>query len=381
MSEQAAPLPPLAAIPPDIKALGDYERRAQAHMPPASWTYLQEGTGDGVTLAANRAAFDRIGLLPHVLRDLRGATTGIELLGQRHIAPLLLAPVAYQRIAHPEGELATARAATAMGIGMAVSTLASVTLEEIAAARRAAATELGTPAAPLWFQLYMQPEREASLDLVRRAEAAGYEALMLTVDASIKRSSFTLPPGVEAANLRAPRPTQTAQPLGRILFGTPLLDAAPRWEDIAWLRAQTRLPLLIKGIMAPDDALRALDHGADALILSNHGGRVLDGMPAPIAMLPAVAQAVAGRAPLLVDSGIRRGTDIAKALALGATAVLIGRPQVHALAVAGMAGVAHALLILRTELELTMAQLGCATIADLSPDHLLTPPQPASGLN
>lgn len=374
-----APLPPLTAIPPDIKALADYECHAQAHMPPAVWTYLQEGTGDGVTLAANRTAFDRIGLVPRVLRDLRGATTHIELLGRTHAAPLLLAPVAYQRIAHPEGELATIRAATAMGIGMAVSTLASVTLEEIAAARHAAATELSTPRAPFWFQLYMQPEREASLDLVRRAEAAGYEALMLTIDASIKRSGFTLPPGVEAANLRAARPTQTAQPLGRILFGTPLLDAAPRWEDLAWLRAQTRLPLLVKGIIAPDDALCALDHGADALILSNHGGRVLDGMPSPLAMLPAIAQAIAGRVPLLLDSGIRRGTDIAKALALGAAAVLIGRPQVHALAVAGMAGVAHALLILRTELELSMAQLGCPTVADLTPDRLLTTPKPVEG--
>lgn len=377
--QPASSRPPLTAIPPDIRSLADYERHAQAHMAPAAWAYLQEGTGDDLTVATNRAAFDRIGLLPRVLRDLRHSTTQVELLGRHHAAPLLLAPVAYQRIAHPEGELATVRAATAMGIGMAVSTLASVTLEEIAAARHAAAAELVTPPAPLWFQLYLQPEREASLALVRRAEAAGYEALLLTVDASIKHSGFALPPGVEAANLRAPRPTQTAQPLGRILFGTPLLDAAPRWEDLAWLRAQTRLPLLIKGIMAPDDALRALDHGADAVILSNHGGRVLDGMPAPLAMLPAVAQAVAGRAPLLLDSGIRRGTDIAKALALGAAAVLVGRPQVHALAVAGMAGVAHALLILRTELELAMAQLGCATIADLTPDRLLTAPAPVEG--
>ncbi|HWJ70888.1 MAG TPA: alpha-hydroxy acid oxidase [Sphingobium sp.] len=364
------PEPPLATIPPDLVSLADYERRARAHLPPASWTYLQEGTGEDLSRARNRAAFDRIGLVPRVLRDLRQGSTQITLLGQRHAAPLLLAPVAYQRIAHPQGELATIRAATAMGIGMAVSTLASVTLEDIATARRAAAAELGSPPPPLWFQLYMQPDRAATLDLVRRAEAAGYEAIMLTVDASIKRAGFTLPPGVTAANLHAPRTTQTAQPLGRILFGTPLLDDAPRWEDLAWLRAQTRLPLLVKGIMAADDARRAIDQGVDGLILSNHGGRVLDSMPAALDVLPGIAQAVAGQVPLLLDGGIRRGTDVVKALALGASAVLVGRPQIHALAVAGIAGVAHALLILRTELELAMAQLGCATCAEIGTDRL-----------
>lgn len=367
------PQPPLATIPPDIVSLADYERRAQAHLSPAAWTYLQEGSGDDLTLARNRSAFDRLSLVPRILRDLRGGSTQTTLFGQRHAAPLLLAPLAYQRIAHPQGELATIRAATAMGIGMAVSTLASVTLEEIALARRTAAAELAGAPAPLWFQLYMQPDRDATLDLVRRAEAAGYEAIILTVDAAIKRAGFTLPPGVTAANLRTPRVTQTAQPLGRILFGTPLLDNAPRWEDLAWLRAQTRLPLLAKGVMAADDALRAIDLGVDGLILSNHGGRVLDGMPAALEMLPGIARAVAGRVPLLLDGGVRRGTDIVKALALGAAAVLIGRPQTHALAVAGMAGVAHALLILRTELELAMAQLGCATCPDIDADRLSTP--------
>lgn len=367
----APPLPPLAAIPPDLRTLADYERRAQAHMAPASWAWLQEADGDGLTLADNRAAFDRLRLLPRALRDLRGGSTDTSLLGARHAAPILLAPLAYQRVAHPDGELATVRAATAMGIGMAVSTIASVTLEEIAAARAQAARELGVAPAPLWFQLYAQPERAQTLDLVRRAEAAGYEAILFTVDAAIKRSSFTLPPGVEAANLRdVPPLRQTAQPMGRILLGTPLADAAPRWEDIAWLRAQTSLPLLLKGIAAPDDAALAIDHGADGLIISNHGGRVLDGMPAAIDLLPAIAARVEGRVPLLLDSGVRRGGDVVKALALGASAVLVGRPQLHALAVAGMAGLAHALLILRTELEQVMAQTGCARVDEIGPDCL-----------
>lgn len=370
----SAPAPPLAAIPPDIRSLGDYERRAAAHMPAESWTYLQEGSGDGLTLAANRAAFDRIGLLPRILSDLRGGTTQTELLGTRHAAPLLLAPVAYQRIAHPEGELATIRAASALETGMVVSTLASVTLEEIAAARAAAARELGAPPAPLWFQLYLQESRDASLALVRRAEAAGYQAIMLTVDAAIKRASFTLPAGVDAANLRGlPRPAQTAQPLGRILFGTALADAAPRWDDLAWLRRETKLPILLKGVMAPDDARIAHEQGADGVVVSNHGGRVLDGMPSALDLLPAVRAAVGDALPLLIDGGVRRGADIAKALALGADAVMIGRPQVHALAVAGMAGVAHALLMLRSELEHAMAQLGCPTVAALTPDRLRLP--------
>ncbi len=258
-----------------------------------------------------------------------------------------------------------------MGIGFVASTLSSVTLEEIAQASRAAAQELGAAPAPLWFQLYLQEDRADSLALVRRAEAAGYEAIVLTVDAAIKRTTLLLPDDVEAANLRGmARPRQSAQAGGRILFGTPLADAAPRWDDLAWLRAQTALPLIVKGVMAPDDAIAALGHGVDALIVSNHGGRVLDGMPASLDVLPGIAQAVAGKAPLLLDGGIRRGTDVTKALALGVSAVLVGRPQVHALAVAGVAGVAHMLHILRAELELAMATLGCATVADVTADRL-----------
>ena len=365
------PLPPLTAIPPDVAALADYERRAADHMAPDAWAYLQDGTGDGLTRTDNRAAFDRVKLLPRVLGDLRGGSTALALLGQQHAAPILRAPVAYQRLAHPDGELATVRAATALGIGMVASTLASFTLEQIAQAGTAAARELGGIQPPLWFQLYMQEEREQSLRLVQRAEAAGYQAIVLTVDASIKRRTLALPPGVEAANLRdIPPVTQRAEAQGSILFGTRLVEAAPRWEDLAWLRAQTKLPLILKGVMAPDDARKALDHGVDAIIVSNHGGRVLDGMPAALDALPAIVRAVDGRAPLLLDSGVRRGTDVVKAIALGASAVLIGRPQVHALAVAGLPGVAHMLHILRAELELAMASLGCATLGDIGADRV-----------
>ncbi len=365
------PLAPLAAIPADIGALADYEAHAARHIAGAAWAYVQDGTGGNLTRDDNVAAFDRYRLMPRLLADLRGGNTETRLFGRSHEAPLMLGPVAYQRLVHPEGELATVRAAAAMGTGFVASTLSTVTLEEIAQASRAAALELGAAPAPLWFQLYLQEERADSLALVRRAEAVGYEAIVLTVDASIKRATLRLPEGIEAANLRGmARLGQSAQAGGRILFGTPLADAAPRWDDLAWLRAQTELPLVLKGVMAPADARAALAHGIDALVVSNHGGRVLDGMPAALDALPGIAQAVAGKAPLLLDGGVRRGTDVVKALALGASAVLVGRPQVHALAVAGVAGVAHMLHMLRAELELAMASIGCATIADVGADRL-----------
>lgn len=365
-------LPPLASIPPELDSLDAYRERAQAHLPPASWAHIEAGADRELTLAANRTAFDRLRFLPRALTDLRGGSTALELFGRRLAAPILLAPVAYQKLAHPDGELATVRAATALATTMIVSTLSSVTIEDIAAAGRQAAAELGTVAAPLWFQLYLQQDRGWSAELVRRAEAAGCEAIVLTVDASIKRSSFDLPAGINAANLRGmPRSTQTSAIGGNILFGTPLLDAAPRWEDLAWLRGATSLPLLVKGLLAVEDVEHAVAAGVDGVIVSNHGGRVLDGLPTAVEMMPAIVQAVAGRIPLLLDGGIRSGTDVVKALAVGASAVLIGRPQYHALSVAGVAGLAHVLQILRTELELTMAQLGCATLADIGARRLL----------
>lgn len=354
-------------IPADIRCAADYERHAIHHIAAQAWQHIQSGADQNLTLAHNRAALDALRLVPQPVADLRHAHTRIELLGQTLASPLLLAPVAYQRLVHPEGELATVRAAMALQTGMVVSTLSSFTLEEIAQAGQAAATEMGH-STPRWFQLYMQPAREHSLLLIRRAEAAGYTAIVWTVDASIKRSGFALPHGVEAANLRGMPSTQHTPPLlGPILFGTPLIQQIPTWDDLRWLRAQTQLPIIVKGILSPAQAQQAVDLGADALIVSNHGGRVLDGVVSPIEVLPAIAQAVQGQVPLLLDSGVRHGTDVVKALALGASAALIGRPQLYALATAGLVGVAHLLHLLRAELELTMAQLGCATVADITP--------------
>ncbi|WP_236555057.1 alpha-hydroxy acid oxidase [Novosphingobium sp. 9U] len=364
-------LPPHPGVPPGIATLADYETAAQAHLEPKVWRHIQEGAGTERSLAENRAAFARWGFLPRALADLRGGGTGLTLFGHRHAAPLLLAPMAYQRLAHPDGELAVVRAAAALETGMVVSTLASMTLEQVADAGREAAAALGKPSPPLWFQLYLQPDRQDSLALVRRAEASGYEAIVLTVDAAIKPAGITLPAGVEAANLMGMhRIRHTAVPGGGIVLGTPLADTAPRWEDLEWLRSETRLPLLVKGMLLGGDAAQAVGCGADGLIISNHGGRVLDGVPSALDMLGAVADATGARVPLLMDGGVRTGSDVVKALALGASAVLLGRPQMHALAVAGMAGVAHAIHLLRTELEATMAQLGCGTLDAISSERL-----------
>ena len=372
VADVTPPLTPHAGVPPGVATLADYERMAPRHLTAEVWSHIQEGAGAGRTLAENRAAFARWGFLPRAMADLRGGHTMLALLGREHAAPLLLAPLAYQQLAHPDGELAVVRAATALGTGMIVSTLSSVTLESIAEAARDAARHLAKPASPLWFQLYLQRQRAHSLALIRRAEAAGYEAIVLTVDAAIKPSGLTLPAHVVAANLAGmPAVRQTAVPGGRILLGTPLADAAPRWEDLAWLRDATRLPVIVKGLLRGDDATQAVDMGADALIVSNHGGRVLDGLPSAIDMLGSVRDAIGAEVPLLVDGGVRTGSDVVKALALGATAVLIGRPQLHALTVAGTAGVAHVLHLLRTETEAVMAQLGCRDLAAIGPDRLI----------
>jgi len=353
-------------IPADVAAVCDYERHARARVPAPAWAYLDGAAADGQTARANLAAYGRIALRSRVLRDLRGGHTRVELLGDVFDAPILVAPVAHQKLAHPEGELATVLGAGAARAGMVVSTQASASIEDVAAAAHA----------PLWFQLYIQHDREFTAHLVRRAEAAGCRALVLTVDAPVaglrnaeQRAGFAMPDHARAVNLDGLRlpPARAARAGESAVFGAGLLDGAPTWKDLAWLAGLTRLPVLVKGILDPDDAREALAHGARGIIVSNHGGRALDGLPATVDALPAVAAAVAGRAPVLVDGGVRRGTDVLKALALGASAVLVGRPVVHGLATAGAVGVAHVLHLLRSELEVAMALTGCRTLADIGP--------------
>ena len=358
------PLDKLQQIPSSVVAVEDYEALARARLSPQVWAYIAGGAEDEWTLAENRAAFRRLLLRSRVLRDLRGGHTRLQLFGQTLASPILLAPVAYHRLAHPEGEVATALAASATQTLMVASTQGSVSLEEIAR----------HSTAPLWFQLYIQHDREFTVDLVRRAEAAGYQALVVTADAPVnglrnreKRSGTMLPSDVEAVNLRGMRrvPPQVAEIGGNILLGGALLASAPTWADLGWLKSQTSLPVVVKGIMTPEDAIEAIATGVDGIIVSNHGGRTLDMQPATITVLPEIADAVAGRVPLLLDGGIRRGSDVFKALALGADAALVGRPYMYGLAAAGMTGVAHVLQILRAELEMTMALTGCNSLAEI----------------
>ena len=340
----------------------DYARLAPAHLSRMAWEYFSGGAADELSLRWNRESYDRLRLRPRVLVDVSQLDTRVTLFGRELAFPILLAPTAYHKLAHPEGELATARGAAAAGATLVVSTSATTTLEEVAQATTT----------PLWFQLYVQPDRAFTLELVRRAEAAGYQALVVTVDSPVLgaryreiRSKFTLPPGVERANLKglqtatgSHRPTETS-------IYSALLDPKLTWKEIEWLRSVTKLPLLLKGVLNADDAAHGVALGASGIIVSNHGGRNLDTLPATIDALPEVAAKVAGRVPVLVDGGIRRGTDVLKAIALGASATLIGRAYLFGLAVGGADGVTHVVNILRREFEMAMALTGRTSLKEI----------------
>ncbi len=358
-------LPPLKTIPPEVVAVSDYEALARERMTPEAWAYLEGGAADEITVRENRTAFDRLRLRGRVLAPLAGGHTRVTLCGHTFEHPIFVAPMAYQKLAHAEGEWAMALGSAAVRAGMIGSLHASVALEDIAQVEATA---------PRWFQLGILPDREFTRALVRRAEAAGYQALVVTVDAAVSgvrnrqnRAGFRLPPGIEAVNLRGAKSAGLVEAKAgeSAVFGGSLAATAPTWKDLEWLQALTTLPVLVKGIMSPEDAAQAVAQGAAGVIVSNHGGRTLDTLPATIEVLPGIADAVGGRVPILLDGGIRRGTDVLKALALGAQAVLVGRPCIHGLAAAGAPGVAHVLTILRAELEAAMALTGCATLAQV----------------
>lgn len=358
--------PLIEKLPDGMANLADLEAHAEARVDANAWAYLNGGAGDEITRHANRAAWDALRLHPRVLRDLAGGHTRITLLGRELLHPILLAPIAYQRLFHADGELAIAHAAAAQGAGLVLSAQASVAMEAVAAPMLA-----DTSAGPLWFQLYWRDDRDFMRDLLRRVEAAGFQALVLTVDAPVhgardreRRAGFKLPDGIRAVNLGGLKKPLDLQPGQSLLFDG-LMPRAATWREVDWLRSMSRLPLLLKGVAHADDAREAVARGADGLIVSNHGGRTLDTLPATAELLPAVRAAV--DVPVLVDGGIRRGTDVLKAMALGANAVLLGRPYVHALAASGALGVAHALRLLRDELEIAMALSGCKTLADAGP--------------
>ncbi len=354
----------------DAVNLFDFEPIARQKLSPMAWEYISGGAGDELTMRWNRESYDRIKLRPRILVDISRLDTRIKLFGRELRFPILLAPAAYQRMLHPEGELATARGAGAANAAMIVSTMATTSVEEIAAAAKP----------PIWFQLYVQPDRAFTKDLVQRAETAGCQALVVTVDTPVvglrnreMRTKFALPPGVDRPNLKGLKTSSTSHLPPENEIYSAVLDPRLTWKEIDWLRSISRVPVLLKGVLNPDDAEVAVKTGVAGIIVSNHGARNLDTLPATIEVLPEVVAKVAGRLPVLVDGGIRRGTDVLKALALGASAVLIGRPYLFGLAAGGADGVTRVINILRREFEMAMALTGRTSIGEIDASVIWPP--------
>ncbi|MBS9388486.1 MAG: alpha-hydroxy-acid oxidizing protein [Dolichospermum sp. UKL201] len=342
-----------------------YEQLAKEHLSQMAFDYYSSGAWDEVTLRDNLAAFTRVKLRPKMLVDVSKINLTTQVLGESLQLPLLIAPMAFQCLADPEGEIATALAAADAGVGMVLSTLATKSLEEVATVANGLQ----------WFQLYIHKDQGLTQALVQRAYTAGYKAICLTVDAPMlgkrerdQRNEFTLPPGLHPANLTNISGLDIPQAPGEsglLTYFAQQINPAVTWKDLEWLQSLSPLPLVVKGILRADDAVRAVEYGAQAIVVSNHGGRQLDGAIASLDALPDIIAAVDGKAEVLLDGGIRRGTDILKALAYGAKAVLIGRPVLWGLAVAGKIGVSHIISLLQDELNLAMALSGCASLGDI----------------
>jgi 4-hydroxymandelate oxidase len=339
----------------------DFERAAKAILPAEIWDFVSGGSGAETTLRANRAALDDIFLVPRMLRDVSACSARTTLLGRPAELPIAVAPMAYQRLVHPDGELATARAAAAAGVPFVAGILSSVPIERIAECD-----------GRVWFQVYWLRDETATLDLVRRAEDAGCEAVMLTVDVPWMgrrlrdiRNRFALPAHVRASHFPTGDAAHTRTPGGSAVATHTSLELSPAmtWSAVARLRRHTTLPLVIKGLLSPEDARQAVEHGADAIVVSNHGGRQLDGAVASVDALAEIVGAVAGGCEVLLDSGIRTGTDVLRALTLGATGVLVGRPLLWGLATGGERGAGSVLRLLATELRDVMGLAGCADVA------------------
>jgi isopentenyl diphosphate isomerase/L-lactate dehydrogenase-like FMN-dependent dehydrogenase len=349
----------------DPRNVFDYERLAEQRLEPGAFGYFAGGSGDERTLRENVEAYGRLQLRPRVLTGVERATTKTTVLGNEISMPLLVAPVAFQRMAHPEGELATARAAEAAGTIMVLSTLATSTPADVAAA---------APSGRRWFQLYCFRDPGVTRSLIDQARDAGFEALVLTVDAPRLgrrerdlRTGFEIPPDVTVPSFVAA--------MGGSVGGTPAdmfsqMDATLSWRDLERLVSEVELPVLVKGLITAEDAHLACEHGAAAIVVSNHGGRQLDGAPATIDALPEIVDAVRGRLEVLVDGGIRRGTDVVKALALGARAVLAGRAVIWGLAADGEQGAQRVLELLSEEIELALVLTGCESPGALTRAHV-----------
>jgi 4-hydroxymandelate oxidase len=346
--------------------LRELEQLAREKLPQMAWDYFASGADDEHCLRKNCEAFHALELHYKVLVDVSKRDPKTRVLGHDLAMPVVVAPTAFHKLAHEEGELASVRGAGDAGTLFILSTLSNTAVEEVCAAATG----------PVWFQLYVYRDRAATEALVQRVEAAGCKALVLTVDAPLLgrrerdvRNKFALPPHLGVKNMFAAGRVDTrANDSGLAAYFAELLDPALTWDAISWLRSITKLPVLVKGIVRADDAARAIAAGAAGVVVSNHGGRQLDASPATITVLPRIVDAVAGRGEVLLDGGVRRGSDVIKAIALGANAVLVGRPVLWGLAVDGRAGVAMALGMLRRELDLAMALCGCPDVASMTRD-------------
>jgi 4-hydroxymandelate oxidase len=336
----------------------DYERLAEERLDPGAWGYYAGGSGDETTLRENVAAYGRWALRPRVLVDVAGASTTTTVIGQELALPVVVAPVAFQRMAHPDGELGMARAARDAGTVLCLSTMTTTPLAEVAA-----------QGCGRWFQLYVFRDAGVTRELVDQARQHGFTALVLTVDTPVLgrrerdlRTGFTIAPEIGVASLGHGGVTPAE--------AFAMVSPSVTWPDVERLALESGLPVLLKGIHTGDDARLAADHGAAAIVVSNHGGRQLDGVPATIDLLPECVEAAEDRLPVLVDGGIRRGADVVKALALGARAVFAGRPFLWGLAVGGEVGARHVLQLLQDEVKLALALLGCSSPADVRREHV-----------
>lgn len=350
----------------DLVSVFDYEAAASEKLPKTAYDYYRSGANDEITLRENHAAYERIQLNPRVLIDISKPDLSTKVLGQDVAMPILVAPTAFHRMAHPEGEVATVRAAGQAGTIMMLSTLSNSSFEEV----------MPEATGPVWFQLYIYKDREATLSLVQRAESLGCTAIALTVDAQVWgrrerdiKNHFRLPVGLSIKNLmpagREQFPKEKGES-GLAAYVAWQFDQTLAWKDVDWLCAKAKIPVLLKGVLHPEDARLAIDHGAAGVIVSNHGARQLDTVPATIDVLPAIAEAVDGKIEVLIDGGIRRGTDVFKAIALGAKAVGVGRPIIWGLAVDGQDGAKHVLDLLRKDFALTMKLCGCTSVQEIT---------------
>ncbi|XP_055079762.1 hydroxyacid oxidase 1 [Periophthalmus magnuspinnatus] len=350
--------------------VSDFEEQARKVLPKTVYDYYRSGADEQRTLHDNVEAFNRWCLLPRVLRDVSSVDMSLSVLGQRLSMPVCVASTAMQRMAHADGEVATARACRAVGTAMMLSSWATSTIEEVSEAG-------GGPGGVLWMQLYIYKDRELSLSLVRRAEQAGYQAIFLTVDTPYlgrrwddMRNRFKLPSHLSMSNFLAPSLSFSEGSYGAdsglAVYVSKAIDPSLSWEDVLWLKRNTHLPVILKGVLSEEDARKAVDCGVDGILVSNHGARQLDGVPATLDVLSEVVRAVGGRCDIFLDGGIRRGTDILKALALGAKAVFVGRPVLWGLACGGEEGVTELLNLLKEELRLAMALAGCRSLSEVS---------------